>query len=73
METAKTLLLLTLVLQILPDVSATDGLHYVRCNGTGEHPKLSVKAEFSSSIVDNGKIIIENATQMFKESITNRP
>ena len=65
METAKTLLLLTLVLQILPDVSASDGLHFVRCNGTGEHPKLSVKAEFSSSIVDNGKV-------MFKESI-NRP
>ena len=54
-ETARVLLLLTLVLQILPDVCRAEKLHFIRCNSTGDHPKTAVKVEFSSSVVDNGK------------------
>ena len=55
-ETARILLLLTAVLQILPDSGAAQNLHFMPCNATGAHPSSEVKVEFSSSVVDNGKL-----------------
>lgn len=59
-ETARILLLLTAVLQILPDSYRAEKLHFVRCNSTGNHPNTEVKVEFSSSIVDNEYIVSYN-------------